>query len=116
MAQLSKHTVAIIGPTDTVSGFRALGVETFPAHNAEELLTQLERIKSLTVDDTLPVVYAVVCVIEDVLTGVDEAAYARLLSGPLPAVVILPGPTGSQGQAEARLRRLAEKAVGSAII
>ncbi len=116
MAHPANNKVAIIGPTDTVSGFRALGVEAFPAQDATELITQLQRIKALTVDDTLPVVYAVVCVIEDLLEDVDQAAYERAVDGPLPAVVILPGPRGSRGLAEARLRRLAEKAVGSAII
>lgn len=116
MSQLRNNRIAIVGPTDTVSGFRALGVEAFPAHTGEELLQQLQTIKARTVDDDLPVVYAVVCVIEDLLADVDEAAYARAVEGPLPAVVLLPGPSGSQGKAEARLRRLAEQAVGSAII
>jgi hypothetical protein len=50
------------------------------------------------------------------VTLVDQAEYAKVVEGVLPAVVLLPGPEGSSGFAIERLRRLAEQAVGSAII
>ncbi|MEZ4104191.1 MAG: V-type ATP synthase subunit F [Candidatus Paceibacterota bacterium] len=109
------YKVAIIGPADTVSGFRALGVEAIIAHDASEMLDRLKEIKQATVTGG-GVVYAVVCIIEDLLKGIDDKEYSRVVAGPLPAVVILPSAKGSQGLAEARLRQLAEKAVGAAII
>lgn len=116
MSVNKKYRIAIIGPTDTVSGFKALGVETFPARNASEALAQLRLIKQLSLAPDQTAVYAVVCVIEDVLADVDQHEYAKVVSGPLPAVIMLPGPAGSTGLAVARLRRLAEQAIGSAII
>lgn len=113
---MSDYKIAIIGPLDTVSGFKALGVDSFPAQTAEEALTQLKQIKEQTVNPDSKVKYAVVCMIEDLLTGVDQNEYAKVVDGPLPAVVLLPGPEGSKGFALERLRNLAEKAVGSAII
>jgi V/A-type H+-transporting ATPase subunit F len=112
----SQHIIAIIGPHDTVSGFAALGVEAHPANSAADVLERLREIKALTIDETKPVVCAVVCIIEDLLQGIDRAEYEKITAGALPAVVLLPGPQGSQGYAEARLRQLSEQAVGSAII
>ena len=116
MSTTNEYNIAIVGPTDTVSGFKALGVEAFPAVNAVEVLEQLRTIKQKTLDPESNKKYAVVCVIEDLVTTVDQAEYAKVIAGPLPAVVLLPGPEGSQGFAINRLRGLAEKAVGAAII
>lgn len=112
----NQYKIAIIGPTDVVSGFRVLGVESFEAHNPEEVLVQLKNIKKLSSDSAAKSAYAVVCIIEDLMLGIDEKEYIKAVSGPLPAVVILPSSKGSQGLAEARLRKLAEKAIGASII
>jgi V/A-type H+-transporting ATPase subunit F len=116
MSVNNEYKIAIIGPLETVSGFRALGVDSFQAQNAEEALEQLKNIKAQTLDPDSSDKYAVVCIIENLVTLVDQAEYEKVVSGPLPAVVLLPGPEGSSGFAVERLRRLAEKAVGSAII
>ena len=99
-----------------VSGFKALGVEAFAATNPAEALHQLRTIKQGSNDPENDQVYAVVCVIDDVLRGVDQAEYAKVVAGALPAVVVLPGPSGASGVAVERLRMLAQKAVGSTII
>lgn len=116
MSMNNSYKIAIVGPADTVSGFKALGVESFDAQTGEEALSQLLKIKSATLDPENDTSYAVVCVIEDLMVNVDQAEYAKVVSGALPAVVLLPGPEGSKGVAVERLRSLAEKAVGSAII
>lgn len=116
MSTINEYKIAIVGPADTVSGFRALGVETFSATNAEEAMDQLRHIKQQTLDLESKNKYAVVCIIEDLVTLVDQTEYAKVVEGALPAVVLLPGPEGSSGFALERLRRLAEQAVGSAII
>jgi V/A-type H+/Na+-transporting ATPase subunit F len=112
----SEYKIAIVGPKDTVSGFKALGVEAFDAQTAEEALQQLKTIKQQTLDPESSNKYAVVCIIEDLVTLVDQTEYAKVVEGALPAVVLLPGPEGSSGFVIERLRRLAEQAVGSAII
>ena len=108
-----EHRIAIVGPEGVVSGFRALGVHIYPANTGADALAQIEKLKAITVDDSKPLVYAVVCVIEEVLHDVAADTFDQLVRGNLPAVVILPGPQGSAGQAEARLKRLAEQAVGA---
>jgi len=116
MSTNNHYHIAIVGPADTVSGFRALGVQSFPATSPTEALTELRKIKQINADETSPETYAVVCVIDDVLAGVDQNEYAKVIAGALPAVVVLPGPAGASGVAVERLRLLAQKAVGSAII
>ena len=110
------YKIAIIGPTDMVSGLLALGVEAHNATNSAEALTQLRELKKISNDPADDRTYAVVCVIDDVLRGVDQVEYAKVIAGALPAVVVLPGPAGSSGVAVERLRLLAQKAVGSSII
>lgn len=116
MSTNNEYKIAIIGPVDTVSGFKALGVKTFPAQNSEEALSELKNIKKKTTDPESDEKYAVVCIIENLISDIDQKEYAKIVEGPLPAVVILPGPEGAQGFAINRLRGLAEQAVGSSII
>ncbi len=111
----SKYKIAVVGQRDMVSGLRAVGADIFPAQDAQTALEQMRHIKALSVDDTKPLVYAVVCVIEEVIDGVDPVLYDEVVAGSLPAFVIIPGPIGSSGQAEERIRRLAERAVGTAL-
>lgn len=113
---INQYKIAIVGPNDVVSGFKALGVEAFDAKSSDEVLGQLRKIKQINNSENNQAPYAVVCVIEDLMVGIDEKEYAKVVSGPLPAVVLLPSAKGSQGLAEARLRKLAEKAIGAAII
>jgi len=75
-----------------------------------------ERSSKVITTQNIRPTYAIVCVIDDVIQGVDQTEYAKVVEGALPAVVVLPGPTGSSGVAVERLRMLAQKAVGSAII
>lgn len=112
----NEYKIAIIGPADTVSGFRALGVVVFDAQTGDAALELLRTIKRDMADPAAKTKYAVVCIIENLLTNIDQAEYAKVINGPLPAVIMLPGPEGSQGVAIQRLRKLAEQAVGSAII
>jgi len=112
----NSYRIAIIGPASVVSGFKALGVEVFAATTPAEVLAQLTHLKQITLNPEEDTKYAVACIIDDVLRGVDEAEYTKVASGELPAVVVLPGPTGASDVALARLRRMSEKAIGQAII
>ncbi len=111
-----KYDIAIIGPDSTISGFRALGVDLLPAENSQQVLEILKKIKKQSNDVQVTKRYAVVCLIEDLVLDINQSDYNQAVSGALPAVVLLPGPLGKQGFALNRLRSLAEKAVGSAII
>jgi len=116
MSTTSQYKIAIVGPLDTISGLKALGVDPFPANSGAEAIQQLQLIKQKTNNPLSSDKYAVVCIIEDLVTLMNQNEYSKVVEGALPAVVLLPGPEGSSGFAIDRLRQLAEKAVGSAII
>lgn len=116
MSTTNEYKIAIIGPTETVSGFKALGAVALEATTGEQVLEHLREIKTLANDPEAKTKYAVVCVVEDLMADIDQAEYSKAVAGPLPAVVLLPGAKGSQGFAIGRLRQLAEQAVGAAII
>lgn len=114
MSTPSSYRIAVIGPQDTVAGLAALGVEAFDATTGEEVLSKLRVITQAAERGETP--YAIVCIIESLAAAADPDEFNRLTREPLPAVVMLPGPEGSSGASIARLRRLAEQAIGSAII
>lgn len=101
------YKVAVMGDYDSIYGFAALGLSTFPVETAEEGQAVLRR---LAADD-----YAVVYVTEALaakLTGEIEE-YRELLK---PAIILIPGVSGNTGLGIAQVKQSVEKAVGSDII
>lgn len=100
---MTRPAIAFIGDADSVQGFRALGVEALVPTSAEEAVRLFrERVRNGT---------AVILVVEDLLDALGEEI-AATADAPLPAVVVLPGITGSQGRATEVIRRLVIRAVG----
>lgn len=109
-----QRKIAIIGPKNIVSGFSLLGVEPYHASSGEEALDLLRKMRASAEagnDDS----FGVAIVIEELLGSVAEEDRAQLSKGTLPAVVLLPGLSGSQGYGSDRLKELTEKAIGSDI-
>jgi len=115
---MSTYRTAIIGPTDVISGFRALGVDAYPATTGTAMLETLLRLKRASTEDVVASEdkYAVVIVIESLVAEVPSEEWEKMAGGVLPAVVVLPGVEGTSGQGVRSLRRLAERAVGSDIL
>lgn len=109
-----EYRIAIIGPKKMTSGFKALGVDIFDAENGEQALAALKNTRATA--DTNTTRYAVVILMEKLVKEIPEDEYTRATQGALPAVVILPGIEGSSGEGIAKLKKLAERAVGSDIL
>ncbi len=110
-----KYRTAIIGPKDTVSLFKATGADVFPATHSDEALVILKHLRKKTITTDSEEKYAVIMIIEDLLTGIHEDELARFTETPLPALLALPGRLGSSGVSKARLQKLAERAIGTTI-
>lgn len=112
-----EYKVAIIGPKNVVSGFKALGVTSLEAQDSTETLVILKKIKK-DIEEQTPDTdkFASVLVIESLLQGIPEEDMARISSGALPAIVALPGIEGSQGAGIAKLKKLTQRAIGSDIL
>jgi V/A-type H+-transporting ATPase subunit F len=111
-----QHDIAIIGPKDIVLGFKAIGVHTFFASNAEETLTHLQELKVQNLEGSELPRYAIIFILESHAKAIPEDEYKKITADALPAVIALPGPEGSTGFGLERLGQIVEKAIGSNIL
>ena len=105
------YKIGVIGSPDTVIGFRALGLDTFPVREAAEARQVL---KSLTRSEN-EAAYAIIY-IEESLARALEAEIARFKDRPVPAVIVIPGKDGSEGLGLTALQQAVERAVGANIL
>lgn len=108
------YKVAVVGPAGIITGLSALGAQPFPASTSEEAHKVIADIVRTTNETDEK--YAVVMVIEDLLTGIPEKEYRILTKNVLPSVVALPGTNGSTGYMTERLREFTVRAIGSDIM
>ena len=101
--------IAVIGGRDTVMGFKALGLETYPASNAEEAGQILRRLTRESED------YAIIY-IEETLAAALQHEIDRFKDSPKPAIILIPGREGSIGLGQDALRSAVERAVGTNIL
>ena len=101
------YKVAVMGDYDSIYGFAALGLTTFPVETAEEGAAQL---KKAAADD-----FAVVYMTEALAASLQEEieVYRDQLR---PAVILIPGVSGNTGAGIAQVKKSVEQAVGSDII
>lgn len=100
--------IAVIGDSETVTAFMAIGAEVYKAtdeYNAADILRKLAKSDE----------YAVILVTEDYAAKM-EALMQKLKEQPYPAVLSVPGATGSNGFGMAGVKRDVEKAVGVDIL
>ena len=102
------YKVAIIGSTDAVNGFKAVGVEAVGVKTKEECRTKLEQL--FNAGD-----YAIIFITEDwadkIKNYLDE-----LPPKALPSIVAIPSQAGSTGAGLRNLKKIVERAVGSDIL
>ena len=101
--------IAVIGGRDTVTGFRALGLETYPAADAAEAGHILRRLTRENDD------YAIIYIEENLAA---ELAHEidKFKDRPTPAVILIPGREGSMGLGQSALKAAVERAVGTNIL
>ena len=103
--------IAVIGGRETVMGFKALGLETRPAANADEARRILHALARSEED------YAIIYVEETFAADGDMAReIARYKDLPKPAVILIPGREGPLGLGQQALQEAVERAVGSDIL
>lgn len=101
--------IAVIGGRDTVMGFRALGLETYPAADAAEAGHILRRLTRENDD------YAIIYIEENLAA---ELAHEidKFKDRPTPAIILIPGREGSMGLGQSALKAAVERAVGTNIL
>lgn len=114
---MTAYNIAIIGPKSVISGFKALDVTPFDAEDGDTALELLRTIKKDVETPGSPAKkFATVILIESIAQKISREDMEKVSRGALPAIVVLPGLEGSHGAGVAKLKALAEKAVGSDIL
>ncbi|USN53203.1 MAG: V-type ATP synthase subunit F [Candidatus Nomurabacteria bacterium] len=101
------HPIAILGSPNAIGGFKALGVRAWPVATAEQGREVLQQIAASEC--------AILLITEDWADQL-RPELDELRTRALPAVTVVPGPTGSTGAGDRELRRIVERAVGSDIL
>lgn len=102
-----KYKIAVIGEWESVMGFRALGLDTYPVTSADEAG---ETIKKLAKEDCA-VIYLTEQLAEDL-----EDVLNRYKDELKPAIILIPGRQGSLGIGKDNIQRSIERAVGADIL
>ncbi len=100
------YKIAVLGDRDSVLGFKALGLDVVFADDADEARHTLHR---LAKED-----YAVIYVTEQLAQRI-SADVDRYKDAVTPAVILIPGKSGSLGLGQAALQSAVERAVGADI-
>lgn len=101
------YKIAVIGDYDSIYGFAALGLDTFPVSNGEEAE---KKFLSLAAGS-----YAVIYITEAVAAQIGHAI-AKYREHLLPSVILIPGIAGNTGKGVAGVKKSVEQAVGSDIL
>ena len=101
------HRIAVIGDWQSVMGFRALGLDTYPVTGPEEAR---ETIRELAKTDCA-VIYLTETLAKDL-----EDVLDRYKDAVQPAIILIPGREGSLGIGKANIQRAIERAVGADIL
>ena len=104
---MASYRIAVLGDRESVLGFKALGLDVFPAESVEEARSTLHRLAKEN--------YAVVYLTEQLSQYMtdDLGRYKDELT---PAVILIPGKEGSLGIGMANVKKSVERAVGADIL
>ena len=101
------YSIAVVGDWQSVMGFRALGLDTYPVTAPEEAREIIHR---LAKEDC-----AVIYLTEQLAVDL-TAEIARYKDELKPAIILIPGREGSLGIGRDSLQKAIERAVGADIL
>ncbi len=101
------HKIAVMGDKDSILGFKAIGFDIYPTNNKDETASMLNSL----VDNG----YALIYITENAANEImDEISKYR--NSYFPAIILIPGSTGSLGIGMKFVKESIEKAVGADIL
>ena len=101
------YKIAVIGDYDSIYGFAALGLDTFPVSGDEQAEETFTRLASGE--------YAVIYITEAAAARL-EHLIARYKEKLLPSIILIPGISGNTGMGVMGVKKSVEQAVGSDIL
>lgn len=101
------HKIAVIGDKDSILGFKAIGFDIYPTKNKDDTTSTLNSLADNG--------YALIYITENVASEImDEISKYR--DRYFPAIILIPGSTGSLGIGMKFVKESIEKAVGADIL
>ncbi len=104
---MASYRIAVLGDKDSVLGFKALGLSTYPVDSADDARTTLHRIAKEN--------FAVIYVTETLAVELEQDIN-RYKDELTPAIILIPGKEGSLGIGAANIKKAVERAVGADIL
>ena len=101
------YKIAVRGDRDSILGFGALGLEVFPAEDLQEARHTLHKLAREE--------YAIIYMTEQLASQL-SAEIARYNDSVTPAIILIPGKSGSLGLGASALQSAVERAVGADIL
>lgn len=101
------YKIAVIGDYDSIYGFAALGLDTFPVAGSQD--TE-ETFRRLAVGN-----YAVIYITEAAAAAIRRVV-DRFRESVYPSVILIPGVSGNTGAGIEGVKKSVEQAVGSDIL
>ena len=101
------YKIAVLGDYDSIYGFAALGLDTFPVSGPEE---GEKRLSQLAEGE-----YAVIYITEGLAASISRVI-SHYKDSLLPSIVLIPGISGNTGQGINGVKKSVEQAVGSDIL
>ena len=105
------YKIGVIGGPDTVIGFKALGLDTFPVREVDEAKHILKKLTRSEAEEEYAILY-----IEEGLAQARAAEIDKFKDRPRPAIILIPGKDGSLGLGQSALTAAVERAVGANIL
>lgn len=104
---MPNYRIAVFGDYDSVMGFKALGLDVYPADTVEDAKTILHRLAK----EDCAVVY-----LTEQYAAAMNAEIQRYKDELKPAIILIPGKEGSLGIGMANVKKAVERAVGADIL
>ena len=101
------YRIAVLGDYDSIYGFAALGLDTFPVADPAQ---GAKKLSQLAAGD-----YAVIYVTEHLAAQI-ETEIEKYTEQMLPSIILIPGVYGNTGKGVNSVKKSVEQAVGSDIL
>lgn len=101
------YQIAVVGDWESVMGFRALGLDTYPVTSVEEARK--------TVHELTKTNCAVIYLTEQLAKDMEDVL-SRYKDELRPAIILIPGREGSLGIGKDHIQKAIERAVGADIL
>lgn len=101
------YKIAVMGDRDSILGFQALGLEVFPQEDISEARRTLHKLAHKD--------YAVIYMTEQLAAQL-TSDIDRYKDSVTPAIILIPGKSGSLGLGSGALQSAVERAVGADIL